>query len=295
MTEVRTLLTGRGLVESPRWNDDRLYFSDWSAGEVLGVDLDGRREVVARVESLPLCTACLPDGRLVIVSSAQGSCCAASPRGPFTYAELGQPGWNDIVIDGRGNAYVNRCGFDPVAGSSSRPAPCIWSRRTACPGRWPGTSRFPTGWRSRRTTPGWSSRTPTGTTRGVRHRRRRRAVAHAGCGPNSATASPTASVSTRNQQDVLVRRCAEPAAGCGCAEGGTVLRTINLDRGGFACVLGGPDGVTLFVTAAEWRGMGEASPVRTGKRPCAGLRRGRPGGRVAVSPGLPGALLQPSS
>ena len=35
MSEVRTLLTGRGLVESPRWHGDRLYFSDWSAGEVI--------------------------------------------------------------------------------------------------------------------------------------------------------------------------------------------------------------------------------------------------------------------
>jgi sugar lactone lactonase YvrE len=48
MNEVRTLLTGRGLVESPRWHGDRLYFSDWSAGEVLSVDLDGRAEVVAQ-------------------------------------------------------------------------------------------------------------------------------------------------------------------------------------------------------------------------------------------------------
>ena len=36
----RTLLTGRGLLESPRWNGDRLYFSDWSAGEVVAVDLE---------------------------------------------------------------------------------------------------------------------------------------------------------------------------------------------------------------------------------------------------------------
>jgi len=66
MTEVRTLLTGRGLVESPRWHGDRLYLSDWSAGEVFNVDLDGRSELVAQVKSLPLCTDWLPDGRLVI-------------------------------------------------------------------------------------------------------------------------------------------------------------------------------------------------------------------------------------
>jgi len=50
---MRTLLTGRGLVESPRWHGDRLYFSDWSAGEVLAVDLTGHSEVIARVRSLP--------------------------------------------------------------------------------------------------------------------------------------------------------------------------------------------------------------------------------------------------
>ena len=54
MDEVRVLLNGRGLVESPRWQADRLYFSDWSAGEVVTVDLAGRSEVVAQVKSLPL-------------------------------------------------------------------------------------------------------------------------------------------------------------------------------------------------------------------------------------------------
>jgi sugar lactone lactonase YvrE len=34
-----------------------------------------------------------------------------------------------------------------------------------------------------------------------------------------------------------------------------VLQTIDLDRGCFACMLGGADGRTLFMLAAEWRGM----------------------------------------
>ena len=122
MNEPRTLITGRGLVESPRWHDDRLYFSDWSAGEVLSVDLDGRSEVVAKVNSLPLCTAFLPDGRMVIVSSADGQLLRREPDGSLvTHADLGQPGWNDIVVDGRGNAYVNRVGFNPTAGEEFRP------------------------------------------------------------------------------------------------------------------------------------------------------------------------------
>jgi sugar lactone lactonase YvrE len=34
-----------------------------------------------------------------------------------------------------------------------------------------------------------------------------------------------------------------------------VLQTVQLDRGCFACMLGGEDGRTLFVGAAQWRGM----------------------------------------
>src|ERR1700746_2686721 len=122
MSEMRTLLTGRGLVESPRGHDSRLYFSDWSAGEVVAVGLAGQSEVIARVNSLPLCTAWLPDGRLVIVSSAAGQLLRREPDGALvTHADLGMPGWNDIVVDGRGNAYVNRAGFNPMAGEEFRP------------------------------------------------------------------------------------------------------------------------------------------------------------------------------
>ena len=39
------------------------------------------------------------------------------------------------------------------------------------------------------------------------------------------------------------------------AEGGKVLNTVALDRGCFACMLGGEDGRTLFIAAAQWRGM----------------------------------------
>ena len=51
-------------------------------------------------------------------------------------------------------------------------------------------------------------------------------------------------------------------------EGGEVLARIEHDRAIFAVTLGGPDGATLFLLAAEWRGIehvDEALAARTGQ------------------------------
>jgi sugar lactone lactonase YvrE len=48
------------------------------------------------------------------------------------------------------------------------------------------------------------------------------------------------------------------------AEGGEILQVIELDRGGFACALGGPDGRTLFTVAAQWQSMTGKEPVQPG-------------------------------
>ena len=51
-------------------------------------------------------------------------------------------------------------------------------------------------------------------------------------------------------------------------EGGEVLQRIEHDRAIFATMLGGPDRTTLFLLAAEWRGIeqvNEAVAARTGQ------------------------------
>jgi len=49
-------------------------------------------------------------------------------------------------------------------------------------------------------------------------------------------------------------------------EGGEVLQTVTVDRGCFACMLGGADRKTLFIVAAEWRGFEHmVSDIRTGQ------------------------------
>ena len=64
--ELHILKTDLAFPESPRWHNGRLWVSDWGAQQVLTVDLEGRSEVVARVESL-MCIHHLPDGRLLVV------------------------------------------------------------------------------------------------------------------------------------------------------------------------------------------------------------------------------------
>ena len=119
MTEPRILTTGLSFGESPRWHDDRLWVCDWGAQELIAVDLDGRSEVVERVPSFPFCIDWLPDGRLLIVNAAEGALQRREPDGSIvTHADLSglsEYPWNDIAVNGRGNAYVGNIGFHTEA------------------------------------------------------------------------------------------------------------------------------------------------------------------------------------
>src|SRR5260370_18835402 len=112
LAEVQTLLTGLAMGESPRWHENRLWFSDWGAQEIVTVDLDGKRDVPVRTPfGLPFCIDWLHDGRLLIVSGREGLLLRREPNGSLAkHADLGGISdgiWNEIVVDGRGNAYIN--------------------------------------------------------------------------------------------------------------------------------------------------------------------------------------------
>ena len=116
-------MTGLRFGESPRWHDGRFWVSDWVAHEVIAVDLEGKSEVVVRDPSIPLCFDFLPDGRLIIMSGRR--ILRLEPDGSLvTHADLtglSELGWNEIVVDGRANAYVNAAGFDLMAGADFVP------------------------------------------------------------------------------------------------------------------------------------------------------------------------------
>lgn len=271
MNEMQTLLTGRGLVESPRWHGDRLYFSDWSAGEVVAVDLAGHSEVIARVQSLPLCTAWLPDGRLLIVSSQDGTLLRREPDGSLvTHAALGHSPWNDIVVDGRGNAYVNRIGFDPMAGDTVKTGSVHLCMPSGLVRLVADDIAFPNG----------MAVTADNSLLIVADSYRHQLVAFdiqsdasltdrrvwADLGDGTPDGICVDAQDAIWYADVPNRRCVRVAAG------GTILHSVELDRGCFACCLGGVDRTTLFMVAAEWRGMTEPEPVSPGSGQVLALR-----------------------
>src|SRR5438270_662829 len=114
--ELQTLLTGLAFGESPRWHDDRLWFSDFGAQEVDAVDLSGKKEVIARIAGAPMGLGFLPDGRLLIVSMRDGLLLRREHDGRLvTHADLSNLSrypWSDMVVDGRGNAYIGNLGFN---------------------------------------------------------------------------------------------------------------------------------------------------------------------------------------
>ena len=67
--QIRILLTGLSMGESPRWHNGRLWVCDWGAQQIVAVDQSGGAEVVAEGDfGLPFCIDWLPDGRLLVVA-----------------------------------------------------------------------------------------------------------------------------------------------------------------------------------------------------------------------------------
>ena len=112
---VDVVIDGLVFGESPRWREDRLWVSDWGAGRIYSIGVAGGRTVEAEVTSFPLCFDFLPSGQLLIVSSATRQLLRRDSDGSLVvHADLAQVSskpWNDIVVDARGNAYVNSIGF----------------------------------------------------------------------------------------------------------------------------------------------------------------------------------------
>ena len=120
MPEPKVLLSGLGIPESPRWHEGRLWFCNWIDRQVVAVGLDGKPEVMLTrdLDSHPMGYSIdwLPDGRLLVTGDKLRR---REPDGSMTV--LAEQPANEIVVDGRGNIYLNGADFNFVAGEAPRP------------------------------------------------------------------------------------------------------------------------------------------------------------------------------
>ena len=263
--DLRVIISDLVFPESPRWHGGRLWVSDWGAHEVHALDLEGGDEVVARVDSFPMCIDHLPDGRLLVVSSGDRRVLRRETDGSLvTHAELAsidEHAWNDIVVDGRGNAYVNNIGFDFPGGEFAPGLVALVTPDGAARKVAEGLA-FPNG----------MAVTPDNTTLIVAESygqtltafdiaadgglSNRRTWAEVDDHPDGICLDADGAVW---YADVGTSRCVR------VREGGEVLATIELDRGCFACMLGGPDRQTLFMAVNEWAGPQAMTGARRGQ------------------------------
>ena len=249
MPEPKSLLSGLGIPESPRWHEGRLWFCNWIELQVVAIGLDGRAQVMATrdPESHPMGYSIdwLPDGRLLVTGDKLRS---QGPDGAMvTHAEQGG---NELVVDARGNIYINGADFNFTGGEAPKPGyiklitPDGQLRQVA------GDIQFPNGMvitpdnRTLIIAESFAGQLtafdidPGG---GLSGRR----VFAGGLGPDGICLDAEGAVWTGTSELSVVR----------VAEGGQVLQRVELpgNRAPFALMLGGPDRRTLFIMTAEWR------------------------------------------
>jgi sugar lactone lactonase YvrE len=263
LPEARVILSGLAYVESPRWHDGRLWFAHWGTDEIIAVDLDGNSEIVGRGPGgLGWSIGWLPDGRLLV--TGQGLQRREPDGSMVRHADLSELAgdWNELVVDGRGNIYVNgRIDFDPgePRGIIALVTPDGTVRQVA------GGIAFPNGMvvtpdnRTLIVAESMAGRLSAFDVAADGSLSNRRAWAE-GIGADGICLDAEGAVWA--QSGPMSHTCVR------VREGGQVLDRVEVDRSPFACMLGGADGRTLFILAAEWRGfekVDEALADRTGQ------------------------------
>lgn len=126
---MKKLLDGGHFYEGARWHEGHWWVSDLYAHTVLKITPGGTSEIVARVEHQPSGLGWLPDGTLLVVSMKDRQVLRVGGDGSTSlhadiHALTGSLA-NDMVTDGRGNAYVGNLGFDLFRGEAPRPAALV--------------------------------------------------------------------------------------------------------------------------------------------------------------------------
>ena len=272
--KAKVLATGISFGEGPRWRDGRLWFSDFFDHAVKTVTPDGEVAVAFTFDDQPSGLGWLPDGDLLVVSMIRRQVLRRAATGRFSlHADLsGLATWhcNDMTVDAQGRAYVGNFGFDLDAATAERGFQGVvadHATATLALIEPDGGVRaaaddlhFPNG----------SVITPDGRTLIVGETFAGRLTAF--------DIAPDGGLSNRREWASVWPRL--PDGACldaeGCvwianpaarecvriAQGGAVLEVIETGLTCYACMLGGDDGRTLFMTTSR-----PARPDEAGAKP----------------------------
>ncbi len=273
---VDVLAEGLYFGEGPRWHHGALWFSDFYDHAVKTVDLHGTVATKLVIDDQPSGLGWLPDGTMLIVSMTSRRLLRFDGEALVVHAELGDIATfhcNDMVVDAAGRAYVGNFGFDldaAVASGDFAGALAAYegaaiarvdpdgSVHTAATGL-----RFPNG----------SVITPDGRTMIVAESLGRRLTAFDIGGDGELEnqrvwADLDRAVPDGISLDAEGAVWLADAGGARCLrvrEGGEVLQEVETGQPCFACMLGGPEGRTLFMLTADSSRHAEAAAARTGR------------------------------
>ena len=272
MSKLEVLASGLCFAEGPRWHGGKLWFSDMYDHAVKTVDLRGNVEVMVEVAGQPSGLGWLPDGQLLIVSMIDRRVVRLEIDRLVVHAELHDVAafhCNDMVVDAEGRAYVGNFGFDLHAAETARDF--SQARATTLALVQPdGTVtvaaddlRFPNG----------TVITPDGRTLIVAESMARRLTAFDRATDGTLSKRRVwADLGDRIPDGICLDAqgavWVANAGGPECvrvAEGGQILEVIVTDDPCFACMLGGPEGTTLFLLTAASSHPDQATTERGSK------------------------------
>ncbi len=261
--KTRVLVDGLRFPEGPRWHDGKLWCCDFVLRRVVNVDLQGNVQTVFDLPDMPSALGWTPAGELLVVSARAHKLLTQEGGKLIQIADLSQFGpypLNEQVVDRQGRSYIRNIGFDfgnPQA--SPLPGPILLvtpegGARVAADGL-----AFPNG----------MVITPDGRTLIVAESYANRLTAYDVEADGSLSHrmvwadlhGPASSASGGRQVSpdgiCLDAEGAVWLASPGTREilhvhrGGTVDERVPVDAIPLACMLGGPERRTLFITSTE--------------------------------------------
>ena len=253
---MEIIAEGLSFPEGPRWHDGKLFFSDFYRHVVNAIAPGGQLEVVAEVPGQPSGLGWLPDGRMLIVSMLDRKVLRRERDGSLVeHADLNAIATfhcNDMVVDAMGRAYVGNFGFDTHSGAEQKPADLARVDPDGTITRAAAGLLFPNG----------TVITPDGNTLVIGETRGQCLTAFdIDVDGNLDNRRVWANVAPHFPDGICLDAegaiwVADPRGNCviRVKEGGEITDMINLDRGAFACMLGGDDGKTLYVCTATGSG-----------------------------------------